>query len=182
MPDFVRVSLGLGALCPTRRRHPQRFDAYAAILRNGRARARYGSEAAKESGLCFRRAAEGAAKCAAAHAGKRIDRRLGARKTDAARGVLSLRSGASGDRDAVDAGRRRRARGQSPASPDCALPRPGADMDARAEPGHGSLTRALPHKRAAKWRRGCTAECPLSGAKRTLTNRCPPISIYEYMA
>jgi hypothetical protein len=25
-------------------------------------------------------------------------------------------------------------------------------------------------------------ECPLLGAKRTLTNRCLPISIYEYTA
>ena len=28
----------------------------------------------------------------------------------------------------------------------------------------------------------CADECPLSGAKRTLTNRCLPISIYEYTA
>jgi hypothetical protein len=27
-----------------------------------------------------------------------------------------------------------------------------------------------------------TEECPLLGAKRTLTNRCLPISIYEYTA
>src|SRR4030095_9245360 len=26
----------------------------------------------------------------------------------------------------------------------------------------------------------CADECPLLGAKRTLTNRCLPISIYEY--
>ena len=26
------------------------------------------------------------------------------------------------------------------------------------------------------------SECPLSGAKRTLTSRCLPISIYEYTA
>ena len=28
----------------------------------------------------------------------------------------------------------------------------------------------------------CADECPLLGAKRTLTNRCLPISIYEYTA
>ena len=28
----------------------------------------------------------------------------------------------------------------------------------------------------------CTEECPLSGARRTVTNRCLPISIYEYTA
>ena len=28
----------------------------------------------------------------------------------------------------------------------------------------------------------CADECPLLGAKRTVTNRCLPISIYEYTA
>ena len=28
----------------------------------------------------------------------------------------------------------------------------------------------------------CADECPLLGAKRTVTNRCLPMSIYEYAA
>src|ERR1022692_1001437 len=68
--DFLVAArtLAVGALCAPDGRCAQRHDAVAAILRNGRARARYGSEAAKESGLCFRRVEGGIEKCAAAYA------------------------------------------------------------------------------------------------------------------
>jgi len=45
-----------------------------------------------------------------------------------------------------------------------------------AKRGRGRLLLAL--SRHAQ----CADECPLLGAKRTLTKRCLPISIYEYTA
>ena len=103
-------TLAVGALCAPDGRCAQRHHPVAAILRNRHARARYRPEAAKKHGLGLRSVAGRTQKRRAAHARERVDRRLDARKTGAARSrPIVTRSSASSSR------RRRRRRPTSSA-------------------------------------------------------------------